>query len=164
MCFSFSSLLGHWVAPWRPKVQTVEMQEERITPGRIGTVFFFPKDSLQILLGKAPNWAATTAQGAKPYAINRRNWEDLQDRRDRRNRKASSALSVQHVPPSTTTDSNTVPLCSKLSIRIPPLSSVTQVQASVMPTTAVSSRRKQRDETELCGTRSSERLSKRTKL
>jgi hypothetical protein len=138
MCISFSSLLGHWVAPWRPKVQTVEMQEEGITPGRIGTVFFFPKDSLQNLVGKAPNWAATTALGAKPYAMNRRNWEDLQNRRDRQNGKAS----------------DTVPLPPKLLIRIPPLSSVTEAQASVLSTTTVSSHRKRPHETELRRTRS----------
>ena len=144
MCFSFSSLLAHWVGPWCPRVQTVEMQEERITPGRIGTVFFFPKDSLQILADKAPDWATTTAHGAKPYAMNRRNWEDRQNRRDRQNKKArSAALSVQPVPPSTTSVSDTVPLSSKLFIRIPPLPLVTQAQASPSRT----SRRKRSHET-----------------
>ena len=168
MCFSFSSLLAHLVAPWRPKVQTVEMQEERITPGRIGTVFFFPKDSLQILADKAPHWAVTTAMGAKTYAMRRRNWEDLQKRRNRRNKKSSSpAISVQPSPPSTKSVSDTVPLPQKLTIRVPPLSSVAQAQASVTSTTTVSSGRKRPYETELRRTRSqsgpSEPPKKRTK-
>ena len=128
------------------------MQEEEITPGRIGTVFFFPKDSLQNLAGKAPNWAVTTALGAKPYAMNRRNWEDIQNRRDCQNGKASSAaLLVQPFPPSTksislstASVSDTVPLRQKLLIRIPPFTS----------TTTVSSRRKRPYETELRRTRS----------
>ena len=155
------------MAPWRPQVQTVEMQKEQIAPGRIGTVFFFPKDSLQVLAGKAPDWAVKTALGAKPYAMNHRNWEDLQNRRDLQNGKASSAaLLVQPFPP-TKSISDTIPLPSKLSFRIPPLSSVTQAQASVTSTTAVSSGRKRPHETELRRTRSqsgtSEPLKKRTK-
>lgn len=36
---------------------------QNITPGRIGNVFFFPKDSYQILSDKRPDWAYQTAFG-----------------------------------------------------------------------------------------------------
>ncbi|KAL0565144.1 hypothetical protein V5O48_016887 [Marasmius crinis-equi] len=42
------------------------------TPGRIGTVFFFPSDSLPHLEGREPGWGADTMFGAIPSARPRR--------------------------------------------------------------------------------------------
>lgn len=36
---------------------------DQITPGRIGSVFFFPRESLAQLQGKPKNWARDTAYG-----------------------------------------------------------------------------------------------------
>ncbi len=66
MVFFFSSVLYHKVTKFQPTVQTVKMKKEKVTPGRVGTVFFFPKDSLQILKGKYPGWAVRTAFGTNP--------------------------------------------------------------------------------------------------
>jgi len=38
-------------------------EEEKITPGRIGSVFFFPRNSLNVLQGKPKRWAYKTAFG-----------------------------------------------------------------------------------------------------
>jgi hypothetical protein len=66
MVFFFSSALYHKVDQFLPTIQTVKMKKEQVTPGRVGTVFFFPKDSLQILKGKPSGWAVKTAFGTDP--------------------------------------------------------------------------------------------------
>jgi hypothetical protein len=44
-------------------VQTEAEARENITPGRIGTVFFFPEASYEILKDKRRNWGYETAFG-----------------------------------------------------------------------------------------------------
>lgn len=43
------------------------MRAQNITPGRIGTVLFFPKESFQLLEGKRKGWASTTSFGRNPH-------------------------------------------------------------------------------------------------
>ncbi|KAJ3500114.1 hypothetical protein NLJ89_g9936 [Agrocybe chaxingu] len=68
MCLFFSSLLHHEVEEFSPGIQTPEMMELGLTPGRIGTVFFFPKLSLHHLKGKPKGWGKRTGFG---------NWSNL---------------------------------------------------------------------------------------
>ena len=82
-----------------------------VTPGRIGTVFFFPKDSLTILSDKQPRWATLTAMGRKPYVMNNR-------RDDLSAELAELAEEAQLAEPAEEAEH------PKLSIRIPPLNSV----------------------------------------
>jgi hypothetical protein len=42
---------------------------EKITPGRIGTVFFFPRNSLEILKGKPARWGYETAFGKNEHLV-----------------------------------------------------------------------------------------------
>ena len=95
------------------------MQDKGVTPGRIGTVFFFPKDSLTILSDKQPQWAALTAMGQKPYT--------LSDSRDDLSAELAE-LAEEANEFSTPMDSDTISKHQKLFIRIPPLHSVTQDQ------------------------------------
>jgi hypothetical protein len=62
-CIFYSSFIYHKVAPFTPLPQTSAQAAENITPGRIGSVFFFPKNSLRILEGKPRRWAYETAFG-----------------------------------------------------------------------------------------------------
>lgn len=39
------------------------MREENLTPGRIGTVMFFPQESYEILKDKPPGWGKATNFG-----------------------------------------------------------------------------------------------------
>jgi hypothetical protein len=55
--------LFHKVARWTATVQTRKQQAENITPGRIGSVFFFPTPSLELLKGKPPLWGQVTGFG-----------------------------------------------------------------------------------------------------
>ncbi|KAF8164939.1 hypothetical protein B0H34DRAFT_670905 [Crassisporium funariophilum] len=57
------SLIHHKVGKFKAHLQTAEQKEECITPGRTGTVFFFPKDSLSILEEKPEGWASRTGLG-----------------------------------------------------------------------------------------------------
>ncbi|KAF9003692.1 hypothetical protein BDQ17DRAFT_1326062 [Cyathus striatus] len=63
VCIFYSSTIYHEVLPFTPNVQTKQMQDDGITPGRIGSVFFFPEGSMEVLEGKEENWAAETAFG-----------------------------------------------------------------------------------------------------
>lgn len=63
ICMFFSSQIYHKVENFQPAQQTAEEKRERLTPGRIGTVMFFPKASYEILEGKPPGWAVMTNSG-----------------------------------------------------------------------------------------------------
>jgi hypothetical protein len=63
VCIFYSSAIFHKVSTFFPLAQTVDQSSEAITPGRIGSVFFFPKDSLDILKGKPKNWGRETNFG-----------------------------------------------------------------------------------------------------
>lgn len=63
VCIFFSSTLYHKVAHFSPTLQTVEHKKSNLTPGRIGSVFFFPQESYQILNGKPANWGLETSFG-----------------------------------------------------------------------------------------------------
>ncbi|TFK65352.1 hypothetical protein BDN72DRAFT_773420 [Pluteus cervinus] len=56
---SYAGRLSHKVTTWKPTAY----YPAGITPGRIGTVFFFPKHSLQKLCGKPPGWGLDTGYG-----------------------------------------------------------------------------------------------------
>jgi hypothetical protein len=66
-CIFFSSDIYHKVAPFTPLPQTADQAADNITPGRIGSVFFFPKNSLAILRGKPKRWAYRTAFGRNEH-------------------------------------------------------------------------------------------------
>lgn len=57
----------HLVDTFYPLPQSPEDRRQKITPGRIGSVFFFPKASFQLLQGKGPHWARKTAFGRNEY-------------------------------------------------------------------------------------------------
>ena len=46
-----------------PKIQMEEEQAQKITPGRIGSVFFFLRESFMILDGKSKLWGRRTGFG-----------------------------------------------------------------------------------------------------
>lgn len=68
----FSSTIYHKVAPFSPLPQTMEQSDQNITPGRIGSVFFFPRNSLSILKGKPRRWGYKTAFGKNEHLYYRR--------------------------------------------------------------------------------------------
>lgn len=68
VCISLSASLYHAVEKWHPIPCPPELQVDNITPGRIGTVFFFPEKSLQTLEGKPPGWMRETAGGLLPLS------------------------------------------------------------------------------------------------
>jgi hypothetical protein len=45
------------------------MERENLTPGRIGTVMFFPKDSYDLLEGKDAGWGRGTNFGRDEHLI-----------------------------------------------------------------------------------------------
>ena len=51
------------MARFTPNAQTVVQAQQAITPGRIGSVFFFPEASYKILEDKSPGWGYQTAFG-----------------------------------------------------------------------------------------------------
>lgn len=63
VCIFLSSRIVHKVETFYPLPQTPEEAMQGITPGRIGTVLFFPKPTLELLKGKGPGWAVRTAHG-----------------------------------------------------------------------------------------------------
>lgn len=79
VCIFYSSIIFHKVTKFYPHVQTTEQQEEKVTPGRIGTVFFFPKHSYTILKDKRPGWALETAFGRMENLIPKRLDEEEED-------------------------------------------------------------------------------------
>lgn len=65
ICIFFSSSMWHKVSQFRSHIQTQDQLQKSIIPGRIGTVFFFPKASLELLNRKETGWGLSTAFGAK---------------------------------------------------------------------------------------------------
>lgn len=65
ICIFYSSELYHKVSKFDPLPQTKEQKEKDITPGRIGTVMFFPEASFEILKGKPKGWAVKTNYGKR---------------------------------------------------------------------------------------------------
>jgi hypothetical protein len=63
VCIFYSSTIFHKVAKFEPLPQTESQGQQKITPGRIGSVFFFPQASYEILEGKPPQWRYRTAFG-----------------------------------------------------------------------------------------------------
>ena len=63
VCIFYSSKIFHKVAKFHPAVQTSSEAEQSITPGRIGSVFFFPSASYHILKDKREGWGYQTAFG-----------------------------------------------------------------------------------------------------
>ncbi|KAF8873548.1 hypothetical protein CPB84DRAFT_1798317 [Gymnopilus junonius] len=78
VCIFYSSIIYHKVAKFESAIQTTLQAEEKITPGRIGTVFFFPKESYQILHDKPPRWGYRTAFGRAEGLIPKR-YLDMDD-------------------------------------------------------------------------------------
>jgi hypothetical protein len=61
VCFFLSGSVYHAVSEWKP---TSKKDEDKVTPGRIGNVFFSPDTSLSRLTGKEPGWARDTSFGS----------------------------------------------------------------------------------------------------
>lgn len=60
VCIFLSGAIFHAVSHWTAK----EMgKDDLVTPGRVGSVFFFPHQSLAALEGKPKNWARNTGYG-----------------------------------------------------------------------------------------------------
>jgi hypothetical protein len=59
-CFFRSAEIFHKVAKWNPHLYK---PVDDVTPGRIGSVFFFPEPSFEILQGKPAGWGADTDYG-----------------------------------------------------------------------------------------------------
>jgi hypothetical protein len=59
-CFFRSAEVFHKVAKWNP---TMYNTGDDLMPGRIGTVFFFPEPSFEILKDKPAGWGALTDYG-----------------------------------------------------------------------------------------------------
>jgi len=66
-CIFFSSIIYHKVAPFTPLPQTPAQKAQDITPSRIGSVFFFPRNSLRMLEGKPDRWGYRTAFGKNEH-------------------------------------------------------------------------------------------------
>jgi hypothetical protein len=58
-----SGQLYHSVSEWKPDMQG---ESDRLTPGRVGNVFFFPKESFDKLYGKSAGWNWKTISGTLP--------------------------------------------------------------------------------------------------
>jgi hypothetical protein len=52
--------LYHGIGEWRPQPG---ISEDRVTPGRVGNVWFFPHSSYELLKDKPPNWSIESAGG-----------------------------------------------------------------------------------------------------
>lgn len=74
----YSSQIYHKVDTFTPLPQTKDMENQHITPGRIGTVFFFPKESLDILKGKSRRWGALTGFGGAEHLLPKNNYYQLE--------------------------------------------------------------------------------------
>jgi hypothetical protein len=58
-----SGALYHSVSEWKSGIQSVG---DKLTPGRVGNVFFFPKASFKKLDGKPEHWNTETLTGTLP--------------------------------------------------------------------------------------------------
>ena len=63
VCLFYSSILYHKVSAFKPLPRTVVQRKESITPGWIGSIFFFHKDSFEKLKGKPKEWGRQTNFG-----------------------------------------------------------------------------------------------------
>jgi hypothetical protein len=63
VCIFYASILYHKVAHFKPTLQVLVRKDEGITPGRIGTVMFFPEASKNLLKGKEKGWGRKTNFG-----------------------------------------------------------------------------------------------------
>ncbi|KAJ7439714.1 hypothetical protein B0H11DRAFT_1644113, partial [Mycena galericulata] len=66
VCFSMSAILYHGVQHWSPAPVPEDYAKARITPGRVGTVFFCPAKTAETLAGKPKNWNKDTLGGLVP--------------------------------------------------------------------------------------------------
>jgi hypothetical protein len=104
VCIFFSSRIVHKVETFIPLPQTPDEASQGITPGRIGTVLFFPKDTLELLRGKGPEWAVKTAHGRYEHLYpagtfvrkekEKRKGKGKGGRKDKRNQKCKSKKSL----------------------------------------------------------------------
>ena len=69
VCIFYSSIIFHKVAKFVPLAQTQEDKAHSITPGKIGSVFFFPAASYQILKGKPAKWGYRTGFGRNEHLL-----------------------------------------------------------------------------------------------
>jgi hypothetical protein len=58
-----SGQLYHSVSEWKPGMQAAG---DKVTPGRVGNVFFFPKASFDRLRDKPPGWNWKIMTGTRP--------------------------------------------------------------------------------------------------
>lgn len=63
--FNASDIL-HKVVEW---TASPGQEGARVSPGRIGSVFFFPRASLDTLRGKLPGWGRTTNYGRAEHLM-----------------------------------------------------------------------------------------------
>ncbi|KAJ7710664.1 hypothetical protein B0H17DRAFT_1123782 [Mycena rosella] len=66
LCLSFARALYHGVEEWEPLPVDEKDILNKLIPGRISTVFFFPQSSLSTLEDKAAGWSRDTAGGLLP--------------------------------------------------------------------------------------------------
>jgi hypothetical protein len=69
VCIFFSSTIYHKVTRFNPSNQTESEADQKIIPGRIGTVLFFPSESYNILKDKRPRWGLETGFGKNEHLI-----------------------------------------------------------------------------------------------
>ncbi|KAF8240877.1 hypothetical protein L208DRAFT_1230812, partial [Tricholoma matsutake] len=61
ICLFLSADIFHKVAQWTPDCMQSQVE---LTPGRIGSVFFFPEKSFELLCNKPAGWGKRTGYGA----------------------------------------------------------------------------------------------------
>ncbi|KAH8068963.1 hypothetical protein BXZ70DRAFT_868758, partial [Cristinia sonorae] len=61
-----TGILAHRVAPWTGVAVPAHLAARGITPGRIGTVYMFPRSSFNKAEGKKPGWGIRTGFGRIP--------------------------------------------------------------------------------------------------
>ncbi|TFK17187.1 hypothetical protein FA15DRAFT_605591, partial [Coprinopsis marcescibilis] len=67
VCIFYSSDLYHMVAPYQALQPSEEDKRDQISPGRIGSVFFFPKESFKELYDKPEGWGYKTQWGKNSH-------------------------------------------------------------------------------------------------
>lgn len=74
MIIFMSGALYHAVEKWEPMTQREEHGD--LTPGRVSTVFFFPKKSYDALKDKPELWHIDTVGGRFPHALGKDEGKD----------------------------------------------------------------------------------------
>jgi hypothetical protein len=69
VCIFYSSSIFHKVATFIPHQQTLKQKAEKLTPGCIGTVMFFPTESYELLKDKYPRWGQMTNFGKDEHLL-----------------------------------------------------------------------------------------------